>query len=96
MSIEDSHVLLSKNGEIERPLRYIYIQPSIVKNELTYELKLDCGIGDLLNAIFLLWESVKEEAQELSDQDIYELCGDFDLDYNLFRQHVRSDYNEEN
>lgn len=95
MAIEESHILISNNGELEVPNRYIYIQPS-GSEELIYEMKLECGIGDLLNATFLLWEAIKEEAQSLSDQDIYELCGDFDLDYSLFKQQVRGDYNEEN
>ena len=95
MSIEESHILVSKNGEMHRPARYIYIQPSLNNGELSYELKMDCGIGDLLNATFLLWDAIKEEAQDLSDQDIYELCGDFDLDYSLFKRQMRGEYNEE-
>ena len=95
MGIKDSYILVGNNGEVQAPKRYIYIQPSLEDGELSYELKMDCGIGDLLNATFLLWEAIKEEAQDLSDQEIYELCGDFDLDYSLFKRQMRGDYDEE-
>ena len=91
MNIENAQILVSKDGEIEKPTRYIYIQPSVEEGELHYEVQLDCGIGDLLNATFLLWEAIKEEAEDLSDQEIYELCEDFDLNYDLFKQQMRGE-----
>lgn len=96
MSIEEAHILLEQNGEMFTPARYIYIQPSINrKGEQEYEVKIDAGIGDLLNAVFLLWEAVKEESKTFSEQDLYELCEDFDLDYNVFRAQMRGLENEE-
>lgn len=96
MSIEESHILLEQDGEMYTPTRYIYIQSNINrKGEQEYEIKIDAGIGDLLNAVFLLWEAVKEEAETFSEQDLYELCEDFDLDYNIFRAQMRGYNNEE-
>lgn len=92
MSIEESHVMLSQNGELYTPTRYIYIQPSINREgEQEYEIKINAGIGDLLNSVFLLWEAIKEESAEFSDQDLYELCQDFDIDYDLFKAQMRED-----
>ena len=77
------------------PQKYIYIQPSYdEQNGLEYEIKCHAGIGDLLNSIAIIWEAVKAEAEDLSDQDIYELCDDFDLDYNVFKEQLRRDSNE--
>lgn len=97
MSIENAHILIEQDSKIYNPKRYIYIQPNLNKRgEQEYEVKIDAGIGDLLNAVFLLWEAVKEEATNLSDQELYELCDDFDLDYSTFRAQMRGDTDEEN
>lgn len=92
MSIEESHIMLSQDGELFTPTNYIYIQPHTNRDgEREYELKIDAGLGDLLNSVFLLWEAIKEESADLSDQDLYELCGDFDLNYDLFKRQMRGD-----
>ena len=92
MSIEESHIMLSQDGELFTPTNYIYIQPHTNRDgEREYELKIDAGLCYLLNSVFLLWESIKEESADLSDQDLYELCDDFDLNYDLFKRQMRGD-----
>ncbi len=94
MSIEESQVLLNTMGTMEAPQQYIYIQPTIMATgEREYELKIHAGIGDILNSIFLLWEALRRESKELSDQDLYDLCKDFDIDFNLFKEQMRGDTN---
>lgn len=90
MSIEDSQIVIETLGKYTYPQKYIYIQPMInEKGELEYEIKIQAGIGDLLNSTFLLWEAIKSEAAEMSDQDLYEMCEDFDIDFNTFKAQIR-------
>ena len=56
MSIEESHIMLSQDGELFTPTNYIYIQPHTNRDgEREYELKIDAGLGDLLN-----WKLLKK------------------------------------
>ena len=85
MSIEKSHILVETDGKTIMPQRYIFIQAE----QESYEIVVDASLGDMLNSIFLLWEAIKTEAKELSEQDLYELCEDFDLEYDVFRRQMR-------
>ena len=85
MSIEHATLLLEDDGEMIAPTSYIYIQPT----EGGFELKMKAGIGDLLNGTLILWDAIKDEAQNFSEQELYELCQDFNLDYEIFRAQVR-------
>ena len=87
MSIEKSHILVETDGKTIMPQRYIFIQAE----QESYEIVVDASLGDMLNSIFLLWEAIKNEAKELSEQDLYELCEDFDLEYDVFRRQVRDE-----
>jgi len=90
MSIEHATLLLENDGETIVPTSYIYIQPT----EGGFELKMKAGIGDMLNGTLILWEAIKDEAQHFSEQDLYDLCQDFDLDYEIFRAQVRGAIDE--
>ena len=86
MSIENAQLLIEKDGKMTPPNRYIYIQAEGDE----YEILIEAGLGDLLNGVFLLWAAIKDEAKDLSDQELYELSGDFNIDYDIFRKQVRN------
>ena len=86
MSIEESTLYLEQGGKMTPPENYIFIQ----RTGEEYELMMSAGIGDLLNSVYLIWEAIKADAAEMSDQDLYDLCGDFNVDYDVFRAQIRS------
>ena len=86
MSIENSNIFIEQDGKMISPDTYIFIQRSGEE----YELLMDAGLGDIMNSIMLLWTALQEQAVDLSDQDLYELCEDFELDYDVFRRQIRS------
>ena len=86
MSIEDSNIFLELNGKMIAPQRYVFIQAG-ENNE--YEVIVDASIGDMINFMFMIWNAIKEEMEDMSDQDIYDLCDAFDLDYDTFRLQMR-------
>ena len=86
MSIEHSNIYIEQDGKMIPPDTYIFIQ----RTGEEYELLMDAGLGDIMNSIMLLWAAIREQAADLSDQDLYELCEDFEIDYDVFRRQIRS------
>ena len=86
MSIEKSNLFLETDGKMVPPQRYIFIQAS---DDGEYEVIVDASIGDLMNFMFMVWEAIKKETEDMSDQDVYDLCEVFELDYDTFRQQMR-------
>lgn len=87
MSIENANVFIEDSGKMIPPKRYVFIQAA--EDNEQYEIIVDAPIGDMLNFMFLLWEAIKEETTDMSDQDLYELCDIFDLDFDVFKSQMR-------
>ena len=85
-NIDGAIVYVGKNGELEALDNYVLVRQAPAD---TYELYVNADIDEMLSAITLIWEAIKEEATSLSDQDLYELTGEYNLDYDTFRKQVR-------
>lgn len=77
MELEQTEVFLSKDGKMDALESYILIVPSNDQTEIysSSTLYQDCM------AAMAMWDNFAKKLAKLPDQDIFEFCKDYDLDY---------------
>lgn len=85
MAVEDIHVQLTRDGKTDVLENYILIKPK----GADMDLFTNCIATDYLVGMMMLHNAFIEEAQRLSDQDLYTMCEAIGFDFQEVRQMVR-------
>ena len=89
--MDNFRVLLSSEGKLKAPQSYILVLPQ----PDGMQIYSDCTLLDWLQATVCVYDGLIAEAMNYSDQDLYEACKMFDIDYDTIATLVREARNNE-
>ena len=90
--MDDTNVILRVDGKDNVLTEYALVY----KNGFNTDLLADATLPVLGQALIMIYRAFVQEAATYSDQDIYELCKQFGLEYDYIMELIREERNGQN